>query len=69
MDKTNINWEERRFLAAAIISAGIFSNYSNQVPSSFEIEKAVQLADSLISILSGLPLNSLSSELYQSKSI
>lgn len=53
MEKTqDINWEERRFLASAIILSGMCANYAHPSPSPFRAEDAVWLADKLIRILS-----------------
>jgi len=64
MDNKEINWEERRFIASTQILSGMCSNYHNPIASSFRAEDAVKLADSLISILSGIPLNDLNNTLY-----
>lgn len=62
-----INWEERRWMTSTQILAGMCGNFYNPVPSGTKAEDAVRLTDCLISILSGVPLNSLGSELYHSK--
>lgn len=51
MDNKEINWEERRFIAASMILSGMCSNYANTQPSSFTADGAVKLADALISAL------------------
>ena len=52
MDKTNnIDWEQRRFIASAIILSGILSNFQNPIPTSYRAEDAVRMADALNSIL------------------
>lgn len=50
MNETSHTVEERN-LFAAIILAGLCANYHNPVPSSFKVEDAVHLADSLIRFL------------------
>ena len=52
MEETqNINWEERRFLASAMIISGMCANYAHPSPSPFRVEDAVWLADQLIKVL------------------
>lgn len=57
MEETNnINWEERRFIAAAIILSDMCANYAHSSPSPFRAKDAVWLADKLIRILSRPPV-------------
>ena len=52
MEKTqDINWEERRFIASAMIISGMCANYAHPSPSPFRVEDAVWLADQLIKTL------------------
>ena len=46
--KKKINWEERRFIASAIILGGMYSNFYNSVYQSSLVRDAVALADKLI---------------------
>ena len=68
MEEKTINWEERRFIAASIILAGICSNYAHPFTCRYEAEDAVKLADSLISVLTDVPINDVCAHLYQSNS-
>ena len=68
--KKKIDWEERRFQAAALIMSGLCSNYHNGIyPSGSRAEDAVYLADCLIKALNDPEHNSLCAELYQRKDI
>lgn len=52
MEQNNINWEERRFLASLLILTGLAANQYNFSTTTHNVNDAVFLADTLISILS-----------------
>ena len=47
----DINWEERRFWASALILSGMCANYAHPSESSSRAKEAVWLADQLIHII------------------
>ena len=47
----DINWEERRFWASALILSGMRANYAHPSASSSRAKDAVWLADQLIHII------------------
>jgi len=65
MENKNTPLEEHLWLMSAIILAGICSNYSNQVPSSDDAKRAINLSLSLLSQLTSTPLSTLCANLYQ----
>lgn len=70
VETKNINWEERRFLASAIILSGMCANYAHPSPSHYRAEDAVWLADKLIHILSTTPVsNNIKDNPQHSKSL
>lgn len=66
MEKKEINWEERRFYAAALILAGLAANYQHPfTPNTCYIKSVINLADKLVQALSAPSDQSICADLYQ----
>lgn len=66
LKKKKIDWEERRFWAAALLLSGMSANYNNGIyPSPCRVEDARFLADQLIQALNDPSYHSPCDELYQ----
>lgn len=66
----DINWEERRFWASALILSGMCANYAHQSASPFRAKDAVWLADQLIRIITASSVsNNIKDNSHHSKSL